>query len=138
MIINKISKDLQTRSDMPNKNWLGNDWVVVPDGSELSQKAEKFFPRFDIVFDENNNVVDIVEVSKTELELKQDRLSEIDKELKAIDDTGMNRYLEDIIEHTGILGLMFSNTKKVIENKKVLREERKSLVKEVENLSGGE
>ena len=132
MIINKINKSYQTRSDASNFNWLKSDeWYLVEDNSPLAQKIEKLYPRFEFVLDGNEELVDVVEIPKTELELKQERVDEIDKELQDIDNTGLNRYLEDIIEHTGIFSLMFSTTKKVIENKKVLREERQKLIKEM-------
>ena len=132
MIVNKITKDYMTNSMFSNFNWLEDEnWYVVEDGTELSEKIIRLCPRFDFVLDENGELVDVIEKPKTELELKQERVDEIDKELQDIDNTGLNRYLEDIIEHTGIFSLMFSTTKKVIENKKALREEREKITKEI-------
>lgn len=131
MIVNINDKSFQTRSDMPSSNWLGKGWVVVPDNSDLAKKIETFYPRFDLVLDEKGELIDVAEIPKTEEELNKERIDEIDKELVALDNEGLTRVIEDIIEHTGIFSLMFSTTKKVIENKKALREERQKLIKEI-------
>ena len=66
MIVNKLNKSFQTRSDEPNSNWLNDDnYYVIPDGSELANKIMQYFPRFDFLLDENDNVVDVVEIPKT-------------------------------------------------------------------------
>ena len=36
MIINKNTKKYQTRSDMPNTNWLNDDWFVIADNSPIA------------------------------------------------------------------------------------------------------
>ena len=128
MIINKLNKAFQTRSDMPNHNWLGKEWHVVPDGSELANKIMKLFPRFDLVLDENDNIVDVVEAPKTEEEVNQERVAEIDKELAEIDNKGLTRVIEDIIDLTKISLLLPQTTKDLIARKKELREERAKLL----------
>ena len=52
MIIHKIEKNFQTRSDMPNSNWLNDEWYVVPDNSELANKIMQLYPRYDFVLNE--------------------------------------------------------------------------------------
>lgn len=129
MIVNKINKGFQTRSDMPNTNWENDEeWYLVPDNSELANKIMQLFPRYDLVLDEEGNVVDVVEVAKTDEELNQEKVAEIDKELENIDNQGLNRIMEDIIEHTGIYLLMPDKTKNLIARKKELREQRKKLI----------
>ena len=125
MIINKLNKSFQTRSDMPNTNWLGNDWHVVPDNSALANKIMQLFPRFDLVLDENNNVVDVVEVQKTDEELNQERIAEIEKELEELDKI-INRATEDLYSLTEVTP--YQTTQETIDRKKALREERKKLI----------
>ena len=129
MIVNKNNKGFQTRSDKPNSNWLNDDnYIVIPDGSELANKIMQLFPRFDFVLDENNNVVDVVELSKTEAELNQEKVAEIDKELAEIDSKGLTRVIEDIIDLTKIYLLLPQTTKDLINRKKELRTEREKLI----------
>ena len=119
MIVNKITKRFQTRSDMPNFNWLGEEWYVVKDNSLLAQKIQKFFPRFEFVLDENGELIDVEEIPYTEKELKQQEVDKVDAELEEIDKTtGLTRVMEDIITHTGIYLLMYDSTKEIIEKKK--------------------
>lgn len=135
MIVNKNDKSFQTRSDKPNENWLDKDWVTIPDNSELADKIMQLFPRFDLVLDEDDNVLDVIEIPKTEKEIKEEEISKVDSELDEIDKTtGLTRVLEDIITHTGIYLLMYDSTKEIIERKKALREKRSKLVQEIESL----
>ena len=132
MIINKFDKMIQTRSDMPNHNWLGGDWYLVADNSPLAQKIDRLYPRFDFVLDENGELIDVEEIPYTEKELKQQEVDGIDAELNEIDKTtGLTRIMEDIITHTGIYLLMYDSTKEIIEKKKALRDKRNKLIKEI-------
>ena len=67
MIINKETKSLLTRSDIPNRNWTSEDCYIVEDGSELSKKILKYFPNIEYVI-ENDKIIDvnILEVPKEE------------------------------------------------------------------------
>lgn len=132
MIVNINDKSFQTRSDMPNSNWLDNNWVALPDNSETAKKIMRLFPKFDLILDEEGNLIDVEETPKTEQEIKQEEIKSIDEELKEIDNsTGLTRIMEDIITHTGIYLLMYDSTKEIIEKKKALREKRNKLVKEI-------
>lgn len=127
MIINKLDKSFQTRSDKPNSNWLNDDnYIVIPDGSELANKAMQFFPRFDFVLDENDNVVDVVEIPKTEEEINQERIEEIKIELEKLDAT-VDRQWEDYYKREGITPVERIAT--VIAKKEELREELQTLTK---------
>ena len=129
MIVNKHNKGFQTRSDNPNSNWLNDEnYYVIPDNSELANKVMQLFPRYDFVLDKKGNLIDIVEIPKTEEETNQEKVEEIDRELESIDNQGLNRIMEDIIEHTGIYLLMPDKTKDLIARKKELREKRKKLI----------
>ena len=128
MIINKINKGYQTRSDITNTNWLGDEWYLVPDNSPLSQKIIKLFPHFDFVLNENGELIDIIETSKTEEELKQEKIAEIDRELSDIDAQGVTRHLENIVEASGLYDTLYETTKALIDRKNELRLQRKTLL----------
>jgi hypothetical protein len=75
------------------------------------------------------------DLKKVWYELKPTRKTEIDEELEKIDkETGVNRILEDVINNTGIFSLMYGETKKIIERKKNLREERAKIVEETNSM----
>ena len=137
MLINKKNKYVQKRSDVPNGNWLDDDWYVVNDNSDIARKIIKLYPRFKFVFDEFDEIIDVEEIPKTLEEINKEKVEEIDGELQSIDNQGLNRFLEDIIEYTGIYVLMPSKTKDLIQKKKALREERKKYVEEVEDDGSG-
>ena len=124
MIINKLNKSFQTRSDKPNSNWLNKDWVVIPDNSELANKIMQLFPRFDLVLDENDNVVDVVEIPKTEEELNQERVEEIKTELQELDKT-INRATEDLYSLMEVTP--YQTVQETIDRKNELRQELKQI-----------
>jgi hypothetical protein len=126
MLINKANKGIQTRSDMPNLNWLGNDWYLVPDNSLLANKIMQYFPRYDFVLDENDNVVDVVQIPKTEEEVNQERIEEIKAELSSLDTT-VDRQWEDYYKRENITPV--DRIAVVIVRKEELREELKNLMK---------
>ena len=129
MIINKQDKSYQTRSDVSNFNWLkSDDWYVVDDNSELSQKIQKLYPRFDFVLDDNGELIDVVEVPKTQEEINEERVEEIKNELVILDDT-INRATEDL--YTLTKTTPYEKTAEVIQRKEELRQELKSLEVEV-------
>lgn len=125
MIVNIKDKSFQTRSDKPNENWLDKDWVTIPDNSELANKIIQLFPRYDLVLDEEDNVVDVVEVAKTEEELNQERVAEIEKELEELDKI-INRATEDLYSLTG--AKPYESIQETINRKQELRGERKKLI----------
>ena len=126
MIVNKLNKGFQTRSDMPNSNWLNNDnYYVIPDNSPLANKIMQYFPRFDFVLDENDNLIDVVEIPKTEEELKLERIEEILSELKALDGT-VDRQWEDYY---------IDNNKTPVDRIAVVIAEKEELRKELQELT---
>lgn len=125
MIVNENTKTFQTRSDKPNSNWLDENWVVIPDNSHLAKKVETFFPRFDLIFDDDKNVIDVVEIPKTEEELKEERVEEIKTELSNLDNT-INRATEDLYTLTETTP--YESTQNVINRKIELRNELKTLI----------
>lgn len=125
MIINKLNKSFQTRSDVSNFNWLkSEEWVVVPDNSELANKIMQLFPRFDLVLDENDNVVDVVEVPKTDEELNQEKIAEIKEELNELDKI-INRATEDLYALTEVTP--YQTVQETIDRKNELRQELKNI-----------
>ena len=125
MIINKQDKSYQTRSDVSNFNWLkSDDWYVVDDNSELSQNIQKLYPRFDFVLDDNGELIDVVEVPKTQEEINKEKTEEIKNELVILDNT-INRATEDLYKLTNTTP--YQKTADVIARKEELRQELKEL-----------
>ena len=124
MLVNKYTKDFQTRSDLPNYNWLDDNYYVVDDNSELAQKIQKLYPRFDFVLDDNGNLIDVVEVPKTQEEINKERTEEIKNELSELDNT-INRATEDLYTLTNTPP--YQKTADVIARKEELRQELKEL-----------
>lgn len=133
MIINKIDKGFQTRSDLPKTNWLGDEWYLVPDNTPLAAKIITLYPRYDFVLDENDNLVDVVEIPKTDTELTQEKIDEIDAELATIDSQGVTRHLENQVEASGTYATLYKSTKELIDRKNELRAEREKLKEELAN-----
>lgn len=128
MIVNKLNKSFQTRSDKPNSNWLNdNNYIVIPDGSELANKIMQYFPRYDFVLDENDKLIDVVEISKTEEEIKQEREVEILAELKTLDGT-VDRQWEDYY---------IDNNKTPVDRIAVVITRKEALRKELQALKRG-
>ena len=128
MIVNKLNKCYQTRSDMPNTNWMDNNWYLVEDNSPLAIRVQQLFPNFDFVLNENGDLIDIIELAKTEEELKQEQIQQIDEELLNIDNQGVTRHLENIIEATNSYNTLYETTKTLIDRKKELRVQRAELI----------
>lgn len=126
MLVNKIDRRIQTRNDFPNTNWLGDEWYLVPDNSPLANKIMQYFPRFDFVLDENDNLIDVVEIPKTEEEINQERIEEIKNELNSLDTT-INRATEDLYILTDLKA--YDTVEQVILRKEELRKELQELTK---------
>lgn len=126
MIVNKRSKEIQTRSDMPNSNWLNDNWYVVSDNTDLAHKIEILYPRFDFVLDENEELIDVVEIFKTQEEINEERAEEIKTQLEILDDT-VDRQWEDyyIRENVTPVNRIYA----VIVQKEELREELRKIKK---------
>ena len=127
MIVNKMDKGFQTRSDASNFNWLQSDeWYVVADNTPLADKIMVLFPRYDFVLDENDNLIDVVEIPKTEEEINQERIEEIKTELNNLDNT-INRATEDLYILTDLRA--YDTIEAVITRKEELRKELKNLTR---------
>lgn len=125
MIVNKNTKGYQTRSDVSNFNWLkSDDWYVVQDNSPLANKIMQLYPRYEFVLDEDDELIDVEPIPKTQEELDEERVEEIKSELISLDDT-INRATEDLYDLTNTKP--YESTQNVINRKKQLREELKTL-----------
>lgn len=125
MIVNKTTKAFQTRSDASSFNWLNSeDWYLVADNSSLAQKVMQLYPRFDFVLDADGNLVDIVEIPKTQEEINAEREMEIKAELQNLDST-INRATEDLYVLTN--ATPYQKTAEVIQQKEALRQELQTL-----------
>ena len=133
MIVNKFDKGYQTRDDKPNENWLGEGWYLVPDNSALARRVQELFPRYDFVLDDDGNLIDVVEIPKTEEELTQEKINVIDAELAEIDSQGVTRHLENQVEASGTYATLYKSTKDLIDRKNELRAEREKLKEELAN-----
>lgn len=123
MIVNLETKAYQTRSDMPNQNWLGEGWAVVPDGSDIANDIIKFYPRYEFIM-EDEEIIGIKEIPKTQEEIDNERVEEIKSELTDLDTT-INRATEDL--YTLTKTTPYASTQQVINRKIELREELKTL-----------
>lgn len=67
------NKGYETRSDKPNENWMADypelpqPLFVVPDGSELAQKVEEYYPYYDFVV-QDGRLTDITPTERPEPE----------------------------------------------------------------------
>ena len=123
MIVNKNTKEIQTRSDMININWMGDEWFLVKDDSELAHKILDLYPYFDFVID-GDQLIDIIEIAKTNEELKQEQIMLIKQELSILDKT-INRATEDLYIATNTSP--YTSIQEVIDKKNELRKELRNL-----------
>lgn len=75
MILYK-NKNFITRSDAPNEDFMGDADYIIPDDSELAEKIISLYPNFEIVLDDNNQLIDIKEVINLTIE-KDNKISSL-------------------------------------------------------------
>lgn len=83
MIIFKINKGFEQRSDKPNENWTDEDCYIVEDGTELANKIIQAYPFYNFITDENDNLIDIEVLEKPIVE-PEPTLAEEVEELKQL------------------------------------------------------
>ncbi|MBQ7835379.1 MAG: hypothetical protein IJ385_06305 [Ruminiclostridium sp.] len=66
MLIHKNDKYYVERQDMPNKNWIGDDFYLVDSDSELAEKIRENYPYFEFVLDDNGNLIDVTPTERPE------------------------------------------------------------------------
>lgn len=67
MVIHKKEKYYVERLDMPNENWIGDDFYLVDSNSELAAKVKELYPNFDFVFSITGTLIDVTPVITPEL-----------------------------------------------------------------------
>lgn len=66
MLIHKVDKYIVNRQDMPNENWIGEDFYLVDSDSELAEKIRENYPYFEFVLDDNGNLIDVTPTERPE------------------------------------------------------------------------
>lgn len=66
MLIHKNDKYYVERQDMPNENWIGEDFYLVDSDSELAEKIRENYPYFEFAFDDNGNLIDVTPTERPE------------------------------------------------------------------------
>ena len=58
------NKHFVTRSDAPDTDFMGDaDWII-PDSSELAKKIIRLFPNFELVFNDDGNISDVIKTNE--------------------------------------------------------------------------
>lgn len=125
MIVHKINKYYQTRSDKPNENWLNDEWFVVADNSDLANKIVELHPYYEFILDESNNLIDVIQREKTEEEKAEDRIIEIKDNLNALDNI-VTRQVEQLYIDTNTIP-SYAPMQDAIAKKQALRIELQQL-----------
>ena len=66
MLIHKNDKYYVERQDLPNENWIGDDFYLVDSDSELAEKIRENYPYFEFVLDDNGNLIDVTPTERPE------------------------------------------------------------------------
>ena len=66
MLIHKNDKYYVERQDMPNENWIGEDFYLVDSDSELAEKIRENYPYFEFVLDDDGNLIDVTPTERPE------------------------------------------------------------------------
>lgn len=66
MLIHKSEKYYVERQDMPNENWIGEEFYLVDSNSELAVKIRENYPYFEFVLDDEGNLIDVTPTERPE------------------------------------------------------------------------
>lgn len=109
MVIFK-DKRFITNSEHPDDDFVGNADFVISDDSELAQKILAFCPYFELVFDDDGTLVDVVEINEpieNIISRKKAELStDCEKAIVAGVDVGDAHYSLTIEDQANILAWM--------------------------------
>ena len=98
-----------TNSDHPYEDWVGNADFVIPDDSDIAKKIKGIYPNFELVLDDDGNLVDVTEISEpieNIISQKKSELSaECEKTIVAGVDVGDAHYSLTIEDQANILAL---------------------------------
>lgn len=71
MIVNPVDKGYQQQSHRPNVCWE-DGWLLVDEtteeGKQLAQKIIEHYPYYELVLDDEGNLIDIIPTERTEPE----------------------------------------------------------------------
>ena len=99
-----------TNSEYPDTDWVGDADYVIPDESELAEKIKGAYPYFELVFDDDGNLIDVTEISEpieNIISQKKAELSaECEKAIIAGVDVGDVHYSLTIEDQANILAWM--------------------------------
>lgn len=76
MIIYK-NKTYIVDMEHPDTDWLGDADYVVPDDSDLANKITTLYPNYELVIDNNDNLIDVKETPISDEELNEYKKSRI-------------------------------------------------------------
>ena len=103
-------KHFITRSDAPDTDFMGDADYIIPDDSELAQKIIRLYPNFELVFDNNGNISDVIETSepidKVISQKKAELSAECEKVIVTGVDVGKAHYSLTIEDQANILAWM--------------------------------
>ena len=104
------NKHFVTRSDAPDTDFMGDaDWII-PDSSELAKKIIRLFPNFELVFNDDGNISDVIKTNEPINEVisqKKAKLSaECERTIMAGVDVGDAHYSLTIEDQANILAWM--------------------------------
>lgn len=109
MVIYK-DKRVISNSDFPDSDFMGDADFVIPDDSELALKIISLAPDFDIVFDNDGNIVDVTEtiepIDKVISQKKSELSEECEKAIIAGIDVGDAHYSLTLEDQANILAWM--------------------------------
>lgn len=110
MLILYKNKCFITNSDHPYEDWVGNADFVIPDDSDIAKKIKGIYPNFELVLDDDGNLVDVTEISEpieNIISQKKSELSaECEKTIVAGVDVGDAHYSLTIEDQANILAWM--------------------------------
>ena len=98
-----------TNSDHPYEDWIGNADFVIPDDSDIAKKIKGIYPNFELVLDDDGNLVDVTEISEPIENIISQKKSELsakcEKTIVAGVDVGDAHYSLTIEDQANILAL---------------------------------
>ena len=125
MIINKITKQIQTRSDKPNENWLDEEWIALDNDSEFAKIIQENYPYINITI-ENDTVINVV--VDEEKRNKEKRRTEIQTEIET---------LKQKLSDTDYQAIKYAEGQITEEDYRPIREQRQAWRDKINELESG-
>lgn len=103
------NKHFVTRSDAPDTDFMGDADFVVPDDSELAEKIIRLYPNFELVFNDDGNISDVIKINEPINEIISQKKIELSEECENVIvagvDVGDAHYSLTIEDQANILAL---------------------------------